>query len=163
MGVCRVNDVSVPDFCMPGEQRLYYTLAPLEQTGVIFVPADANAFLRPVLTKDEACRLIDSIPSMRAEACRGGAPQELAQHYSEALSSHDCGDLIELIMSIYARKKHREQEKRKFGAVDKAYMKRAEDLLYGELSVALDIPKDSVQGYIAARVRTLEKASAGRA
>lgn len=44
-----------------------------------------------------------------------------------------------------------ESRKRKFGQVDARFMKRAENLLYGEFSVALGIPFDDVQGYIAGR------------
>lgn len=32
--------------------------------------------------------------------------------------------------------------------MDERYRKRAEETLYGELAVALDIPKDSVEEYI---------------
>lgn len=32
--------------------------------------------------------------------------------------------------------------------IDQRYMKRAEDFLYGELAVALDIPYESVNAYI---------------
>ncbi len=45
-----------------------------------------------------------------------------------------------------------ESQRRQFGQVDARFMKRAEDMLYGELSVALDIPKDQVQAYIGRRV-----------
>ena len=34
--------------------------------------------------------------------------------------------------------------------MDERYLKRAEELLYGELAVALDIPREEVAGYIAA-------------
>ena len=77
---------------------------------------------------------------------------QLAAHYQEALGSHSCSDLIELVMSIYAKKQYVESRKRKFGQVDARFMKRAENLLYGEFSVALGIPFDDVQGYIAGRV-----------
>ena len=55
-------------------------------------------------------------------------------------------------MSLRAKKQGLEQQKRKFGAVDERFMKRAEELLFGELAAALDIPKDRVPEYIADRV-----------
>ena len=55
-------------------------------------------------------------------------------------------------MSIYAKKQDLEAHKRKVGALDQRFMKRAEDLLFGELAAALDIPREEVPGYIARRV-----------
>jgi len=40
--------------------------------------------------------------------------------------------------------------------VDENYMKRAEELLFSEFSVALGIPKEKVSSYIGARVRELK-------
>lgn len=60
-------------------------------------------------------------------------------------------------MSIYNKKQFLEQQKKKFGKVDERFMKIAEEMLYGELSVALDIPKEKVQEYIALRVKDIKK------
>lgn len=163
MGVCKVMEITVPSFCKVTERRQYYTLAPLEQQGTIFVPVDSKVFMRPIITKEEADRLIDLIPSIQAEAFHSTVLQELTAHYSEALHSHDCGDLIELVMSIYAKKQYRQAKNQKFGTVDESFMKRAEDLLYGEFSVALEIPKSAVPGYIAARVKAVGKPAAKKA
>ena len=103
-------------------------------------------------SREEAEKLIDAIPGMSAEVYHDRNFTQLAAHYQEALGSHSCSDLIELVMSIYAKKQYVESRKRKFGQVDARFMKRAENLLYGEFSVALGIPFDDVQGYIAGRV-----------
>ena len=55
-------------------------------------------------------------------------------------------------MSIYAKQKQAEAQKRRLGQVDERYRKQAERLLYGELSAALGIPFEEVQPYIARRV-----------
>ena len=122
-------------------------------TGVCRVEAvDTKVFMRPVISREEAEKLIDAIPGMSAEVYHDRNFTQLAAHYQEALGSHSCSDLIELVMSIYAKKQYVESRKRKFGQVDARFMKRAENLLYGEFSVALGIPFDDVQGYIAGRV-----------
>ena len=54
-------------------------------------------------------------------------------------------------MSIYAKQRQAESQKRRLGMVDERYMKQAERLLYGELSAALGISYEQVQPYIAAR------------
>lgn len=153
IGVCRVRDVRVPDFCEAGEQRLYYELEPQQQSGTVFIPVDTEVFMRPILTREEAERLIGLIPSIQAKACNSSNLQELTQQYSAQLRSHSCADLVALIMSIYAKKQDRRQNNRKIGAVDEAYMKRAEALLHSELALALGIEEAAVPAYIAGQVR----------
>ena len=108
--------------------------------------------MRPVISREEAESLISMIPSIQAEAFLSRDIQELTAHYSKALHSHDCADLIELVMSIYAKKQYREQQNQKFGTVDENYMRKAEELLYGEFAVALGLAKDQVAPYIESRV-----------
>lgn len=150
-GVCEVLELTTPDF-EKDKSKLYYALKPRYQDGVIFTPVDTKVFIRPVITKKEADALIDKIPTMEAEAYHNKALRELEEHYNVYLKSHDCGDLIELVMSIYTKRKDLVSQHRKFGAVDERFMKRAEDLLYGEFAVALGIDKNEVGSYIAARV-----------
>lgn len=154
-GVCRVKEVTAQKF-QKGEDKLYYALEPLYQDGVIYTPVDTKVFMRPVITEAEAETLIDQIPTMEASAYHNSVLRELEEHYAGYLKSHECGDLIELAMSIYTKKQDLEARHRKFGAVDERFMKRAEDLLYGELAVALQIEKDQVSTYIANRVSVLQ-------
>ena len=152
-GVCRVEEITKPNLTGADRNRSYYLLKPLYQDGVIYTPAEGGKVpMRPVISAGEAEALIDLIPSIHAEACRAPTLQALAQHYQSAVRSHDCRDLVELMMSIYAKQKQAEAQKRRLGMVDERYMKQAERLLYGELSIALDIPFEEVQPYIARRV-----------
>ena len=68
-----------------------------------------------------------------------------SEHYQEVLQSHDCGDLVQLIKTVYAKSK---RSGRRLSQVDQRYRKRAEELLHGELSVALGIPFHEVPAYI---------------
>jgi len=149
-GVCKVIEVTTQEM---EKQRLYYTLMPLYQSCTIFAPVNSTkVFMRPIVSKDEAERLVDMIPSIRAEAYHNQSVNQLAGHYEASLNTHDCAELITLTMSIHAKKKLMEQQKRKFGAVDERFMKCAEELLFGELAAALCISKDEVPEYIAKRV-----------
>ena len=154
-GVCRVTDIVARKFSRTEPEKLYYVLTPLYQTGTITTPVDnGKVFTRPVISRDEALSLIDSIPGVEAEAYHNQNLQQLENHYKHELESHDCRDLLRLTMSTYRKKQEREQAKLKFGAVDRRYMERAENLLFGELAVALDIEKDSVQSFIEDRLQT---------
>ena len=157
-GVCEIIDIR-PLNGMKGAQknRLYYVLKPLYQNGTIYAPADSDkVYLRPVMEREEAQRLIKLIPSIKAEAYNNSNLQLLAEHYKQMLNTHDSETLIELTMSIYAKKQYAEQQNRKFGQVDEAFMKQAEELLFGELAIALGMDKADVPDYIAGQVNTDE-------
>ena len=154
-GVCRVEDICKPNLS-GDKEREYYLLKPLHQDGVIYCPVDNTKVpIRPILSREEADALIDLIPTIRTEACRAPTLQALAQHYQAAVRSHDCRDLIEMMMSIYAKQQQAEAQHRRLGMVDERFMKQAERLLYGELSAALGIPFEEVQPYIARRMEAL--------
>jgi len=154
-GVCRVSDIVAKKFSRTEPEKLYYVLTPLYQSGTITTPVEnSKVFTRPVISREEALSLIDSIPTINAEAYHNQNLQQLENHYKAELESHECGDLLRLTMSTYQKKLEREQAKLKFGAVDRRYMERAEDLLYGELAVALDISRDSVRDFIEDRLQS---------
>ena len=155
-GVCRVESIDQPNMTGADRNKKYYRFKPFYQDGVIYTPVDnTKVSIRPVITREEADRLIDLIPSIRAEAYRAPTLQALAQHDQKAVHSHSCLALIELMMSIYTKQKQAESLNRRLGIVDERYKKQAERLLYGELAAALEIPFDEVESYIARRVEVL--------
>lgn len=153
-GVCKVEEVSTLQGAKgPDKNKKYYCLNPLQQDGVIYAPVDnAKVPMRPVISAEEAEALIDLIPSIDASTYRAPTLQALAQYYQSAVRSSDCRDLIGMMKSIYHKRQIVERQKRRLGMVDERYMKQAERLLYGEFSVALGIPFDEVQPYIASRI-----------
>lgn len=152
-GVCRVTEIVARQFSRTDPEKLFYVLSPLYSPGTITTPVDnSKVFTRPVISRDEAIRLIDTIPQIHAEAYHNSNLQQLENHYRTELESHDCLDLLKLTMSTWRKKQEREEAKLKFGAVDRRYMERAENLLFGELAVALDIDRGSVQSFIENRL-----------
>ena len=157
IGACRIADVSKRRIPGIEGERWYYTLQPLEDSCSISTPADTGKiFMRPLITRDEADALIDDIPNIHAEAYHNSVLRQLSDHYEKALKTHDCGKLIQMTMSIYNKRDEAVLQKKKLGAVDEKFMKRAEDLLFGELAVVLGLEKKRVPDYIAARVAELE-------
>ena len=157
-GVCEV--IRITQQPRPGseEQQDCYVLKSRYQNCLITTPTESTkVFMRPVISRQEAQVLIDAIPSIQAEAYHSRDLRQLEAHYKSSINSHSCGDLIELSMSIYVKQRNFNEQKRRLGTVDERYMRQAEDLLFGELSVALDIPKEDVPAYIAVRVNLAEK------
>ncbi|MCR5484869.1 MAG: hypothetical protein K6F09_04680 [Clostridiales bacterium] len=153
-GVCTVEDIK-PLTGVRGadKKKLYYVLDPMFRKEKIYSPVDSDKiFIRRVMTREEAEHLIDMIPDIKAEFCTESKVQELSEYYKEKLRTHDSEALVEVTKSIYAKKKYVEEHKRKIGQIDETYMKQAEELLFGELSVALSMDMDEVKDYIVERV-----------
>ena len=156
-GVCKIIDIKVPKDISFEQDQLYYVLQPLYQDYLIYAPVNTMAFMRPIISAAEAERLIDMIPTIQAEAYYNDRIQALSQHYAAILEAYNCKDLIELTMSIYAKERIIKQQKRKLGQIDQKFMKKAEELLFGEIAAALDMPIDEVQDYISFKVKVGHK------
>lgn len=152
MGACKVTDITVPKHLNISGHRLYYVLKPFNENCTIYTPVNTPVFMRPVISAEEADRLIDKIPSFPHEAIDEESTQDLVRHYESALESHDCEDLIKLTMAIHAKKQEAEGKGRKLGQIDQRFMKQAEAILFGEFALAFGIPQEQVPSYIASRV-----------
>ena len=141
-GVCRVLSIDRRQDYVDGikQDKLYY---------------NSKVVMRPVISREEAEALIDTIPTLQPMVCKAPTTQALTQLYQANLRQHSCRSLLQLTMSIHAKQAQAEAQKRRLGMVDERFMKQAEQLLYGELSAALDIPYDEVQPYIASRMEAL--------
>ena len=65
---------------------------------------------------------------------------------------------IVIIKTIYIRKQARLSHGKKTTATDERYLKLAEDHLYSEFSMLLDIPKEHMADYIEQRVHQQKEA-----
>ncbi len=155
MGVCRVEAIETKRLSKT-EEKEYYILKPLYQRCTVSTPVDnQNVVMRPVISREKAEELIGQIPSINAQAYNNKVLRQLSEHYEACIKSFDCMELIKLTMSIYKKKKIAEEQKHKFGALDERYMKKAEDMLFGEFSVALGIEKNAVADYISEKIAAM--------
>ena len=155
-GVCRVASIEAPSD-IPGAdgKRLYYTLRPLFDNGVIRIPVDTRVFMRPVISRGEAEQLISEIPALETDSnFTSTSPQLLSEHYRTFFTSHECGDLLTLIKTVYAKSQHSASRGKSLGRTDQHYYQRARELLEQEFSVALNIPVPQVSEYIAQKVQS---------
>lgn len=153
-GVCEVTDICKKKLTPTDKEREYYKLIPLySQNSVIFTPIDnQKVFMRNIISREDADRLIDLIPEIKASPFHSNIQRDVTEHYEKLLQSHSCRSLVELTMSIYQKKREAVENKRKIGSVDERFMKRAEELLFGELAAALNIEPEGVQSYISSRI-----------
>ena len=150
-GVCVVEDVTEKEL-IRNQKRLYYVLKPMfQQNNTIYAPVDSDkVYMRPVMTAQEAEELIEKIPEIKQKVQKGELSVE---DYRAELSSHRSVGLIELTAIIYEKKKTAQSQKKKLGFSDEKYMHLAENLLFGELSVALNIPYEEVSQYIENKIK----------
>ena len=152
-GVCTVQEITSVKQSSLDRPRLYYVLKPLYQSGTIQIPVDNTKVpIRAVMTRDEAEQLVDGMPYITAAICYEKNLTALRNHYQQQLNTYDCRDLVRMTKSIYAKKKDAESRQKKIGMTDEKFLRRAEDLLYGELAVALEIGRDEVRSYISDRL-----------
>ena len=147
-GVCTVEAVGPLEMAGVKNNKEYYTLAPLYREGRIYAPVDTSVFMRPILSREEAEELVRSIPSIQAVPCGDRNPRLLGEYYQQMLRTRSCVSMVRLIKTAYLKREARQARGSKPGQVDERYMKRAEELLYGELAAALDIPRDKIGGHI---------------
>lgn len=152
-GVCRILGVGIPDTSMFGKKKQYYKLEPVYgNASTIYTPVDNDkVIIRKVISKEEANELINDISSI--ETLTFDNDKMLKEKYKEAMHTCDCKELIKVIKTSYSRKEERLAEGKKNATMDDKYLKMAEEYLFGELSISLNIPKEKVEDLIVNQVK----------
>lgn len=154
-GVCKVLAIGEPAIPGANQKKLYYTLTPVFRGGKVYTPVDTTVIMRPVITHDEAMELIRRMPEIEGEIYNNSKSAMLSQHYKSYIDTYDCVGLVRVIKSVYLKRQAAIQNKKRLGQVDERYMKRAEEMLYGEFAVALSIPREEVKGFIEREIEKL--------
>lgn len=155
-GVCRVEDITKLSGMGTGE-RLYYCLSQLgKDGGRIFCPVDNDKVtMRPILTEEEANRLIDEMPSI--ELLWVPNEKQRKETYRQAIAKCNYMGWVSIIKTLYLRGKARNQDGKKITVVDRQYLNLAKEYLYGELSVVFGMPIDEIEPMIIKRLDESEK------
>ena len=155
-GVCRVVDVTGNPIDRLDKLRKYYVLQPVFEKGsTVYTPVDNDkVVMRRIMNKEEAEELVDKITQINTVWIREEKNRE--QMYKEAIRTYDCQSLVQIIKTLYLRKQNRLKEGKKVLSSDEQYLRKAEELLYSEMSLALSIPKEKVGTYIKEAVHRQE-------
>ena len=147
-GVCTVESIGPLAMSGAPKDKLYYYLSPLIGSGTYFTPVDSSAFMRPVMSRDEAEALINSMPGIQPAICNDNRFNHVDAFYKALFKQHSCEALVSIVKGLRSRM----AEKKTKSSRAEATMKRAKDILHGELSVALDMDIKDVEGYIISRL-----------
>lgn len=155
-GVCKIEEVGPLDFGNKKEKKMYYTLIPIyADTSRNYVPVETDKIImRPVITEKEANDLIDQMKDIEILWIAEEKKREAV--FKEAIYKYNCEEWVKVIKTVYLRKEERTAQGKKVTMNDERYLHLAEEYLYGELAVALDMHKDEVENFVVNRVKQLE-------
>lgn len=144
--VCVVKEIKLQYF----HDTDYYFLSPMSDLSLtIKIPVDSSSSdIRDVISKDDALKLIYSIPNVPVIDALN--EKNMENNYKELIKGRTYKGLIQVIKTTYLRNQTRLDNNKKTSEKDTTYLKKAEDKLYDELAVALDIPITDVKSKIVA-------------
>lgn len=156
-GVCTIENVTTLDISGVDKKKMYYILKPYYMAAsTVYVPVDSSATsIRPILTREEAQELLEGVPDIPMLTIQN--EKLIEQDYKAAMRTNRCEEWVSIIKTIYARKQKRLQAGRKETAVDGRFFKLAEDNLYGELAIALEMPRSQVCEYISEYLQGVQR------
>lgn len=147
-GVCRVVNITGNPIDRLDKVRKYYVLEPVFEKGsTIYTPVDnSKVVMRKIMNKKEANDLIRQVSQMEVVWIQEEKGRE--QMYKEAIRTYDSSSLARIVKTLYLRRQSRLDEGKKVLSSDEQYLHKAEELLYSEMSLALSIPKETVEAYV---------------
>ncbi len=132
------------------DDRIFYILKPVygPQGNIIFTPADNDkTVMRQLMSPLEAKSLVEKMTSiLPLEVEREKFRRDL---YRACMASTEPENYVRLIKTVYLRREEFAKQKRRLSDADTDYEKKAKFCLFGELSIALDIPFEKVEAHIA--------------
>lgn len=137
--VCIVKDIKEKYF----KNIDYYVLSPINDFSLtINAPTDSKD-IRTIISKEKALELIDKIPSIKLIDIDN--EKYIEKEYKDMLSEQTYDGLIKIIKTAYLRNETRINNNKKISEKDDTYFKVAEQKLYDELSIALNIKPEEVK------------------
>lgn len=151
-GVYQVDSIGNLNMSGIPKDKIYYTLvSPYVKDAKIYSAVDnQKVIMRAVMSKNEAMDLIASIKDV--DLLEIGEEKKRNEVFDVALKTYDCRDLVKIIKTLYIRQERKLAEGKKNTAGDDKYFRIAEDRLYGELAIALDMDRKDVKEYVEKKV-----------
>ncbi len=139
-GVCRVEAVTT-------EPMATYQLLPIGQRHPMRIsfPMASESRLRPVLSQEEARRIIEQYPLMAVEDFSAPSATLEEEHYKEQIRRGTCQDTVRIVKTFRKRIADVRSRNKKPPVAFERILKQASDRSLAELAVALDTTPDDVR------------------
>ena len=143
-GVCKITEIKKITLC--GKSEEYYILKPVYQSRSTFYIPLANQELtekmHKVLSKDEIEELIDAMPQEDTLWIEDDAVRK--EMYNKIIASGNRRKIAGIIKTLYLEQAKRQEEGKRLKQKDEQILARAEELLYHEFALVLDISPEQV-------------------
>ena len=151
--VCRVKEIKRNG----RNSKDYYVLNPINDTSLkIEVPTDNKmGYIRDIISREDALKLIKDIPNI--DPLKNIDDKYIEKTYKDLLYNGTVKDLIKIIKTTYIRNDIRIRDNKKISDKDKTFFEKAEEYLYNELSIALDMNFNDTKEYIIKEAEKLLK------
>lgn len=151
-GVFRVEEIGPLDISGIPATQMFYTLKPISgRDSTVFSPIEnEGSTIRPVMSKEDAKKLIDSIEEIELLEIPDDKKREIV--FKESLRKYDNFELIRIMKTLIRRRDEKLAAGKKVTALDEKYYHIAEERLCGELTVALNMERGDVVKVVGDRI-----------
>ncbi len=154
-GICRITDKRQEKLC--GTKKEYYVLSPADNpASMIFVPCDNGELvsrMKSILSKEEIISLIRDIDESDIEWINDN--KKRIDAFNDILDNGDRSCLLRLIKCIYLKRRELSDNNKKLWQADENILKRAEKIINAEFSLVMEIPAESVPGFIEQHMKSI--------
>ena len=137
-GVCEIKDIIVRE---DGVQ--VYVMQPASGL-VSYVPVDSTVFMRELITKEEAERVIAAFPSVKTSVFESTNSKALADQYRMVLNRHDLLEVLGLYKTLRQKIENAQNAGKRRGTMDERFAGTALDSVTEELAVVLEVSKEEI-------------------
>lgn len=149
-GVCQV--AGREERKVDRKRQLYLVLEPMGQEGSQYMVPTGNeaamAKLHPLLTKEEMEQLLSS-PQVHTSSWIPDENQR-KQRYREIMTSGDREQLMQMVYTLYRHREAQTAAGKKCHVSDEFFLRDAEKLLIGEMTVVLDMDQEQAKLHLQA-------------
>lgn len=152
-GVCRIMDQEI--LTVDRKKVTYLVLEPVGQEGTRYMVPTNNASvmekLRPMLSSEMLDALLCSEEVRCDQWNRDESSRKLT--YRELISSGDRTGLMRMVHTLYRHKKEQSELGKRVHLADENFLRDAERLLAGEISVIKGISQEEARAYLRLRLK----------
>ena len=139
IGVCLVEDVTEKNINGIEQEKLYYILQPVNSLdSKIYSAVDNKKMaMRRIISKEKVSDLMKKLSDLETLSIDNEKNRE--EVYKQTLHKGECMGWAQIIKTVYCRKKEKAEQGKKITTTDTKYLKMAEDYLYHELAVSMNV------------------------
>lgn len=149
-GVCTVSETDA-HMLLGGVERTYYVLTPTRaRGGTVYVPADHEELMRPIMARSDALALVEGYGDIRTDDFTDNNARTVESHFKQLLKRCDCATALCVVKTMRTRIADQERRKHLPSSMYTRLLDQASHQASSELSAALGIAEDDLEGFFEA-------------